>query len=718
MNKKNKKSSNIHFGILILITFYQLNLYSQNQWQSLNGPYGGNISSIFQDSSGNIWITSPDPEKGLYKFDLQSFSLESINKNLAARELNSDSFGNLYLATYSGIYKSTDSGNSWFAINNGIPNDWSYKRIKKLLITHNDIIFATTDEMGLFRSTDLGATWILINNGLEWKSINSICSDSLNNIYLATWEEYYNEHSDHYFKYGIFKSSNNGENWILIKETGTHINSIVCDRLNNLFAGLLSGGVIKSSDQGLNWINQGLEQMRIYSLEVSENNQLYSGVWNGNPFSTDSVAIVYKLNENLGWEKIFPNSEYVYANSPVKVLKSISDDLLLIGTDIFSAGLKADGVFLLNINECVSGSIGIPQEINSIHSISDSIIYSTMDQGLFKFNTNNNQWLKLNSNSGKIVSNSFGELFLYGNGVIKSTNDGSSWSNIFNGNVYFLVIDSSNNMLVRSGRTLYRSTNFGESWETVNTPNNFYLSQAAINDSLIIITNEYILGPLLYRSFDYGINWEPSNYNQNPMWKILISPNNNIFGLSSSGFFKSIDDGMNWMFIADPTPSPHCFGADKNNNIYFGSEIGVTKIDTQNDTIYHFGLNDIPIYDIHCSQNNLFAGGGEGVFIKQLLTNIVDTIVNFSPEIYTLYQNYPNPFNSSTTINFRLKIPEFITLKIFNYLGEELTVLVNEFVESGEHNIIFESKNYSSGVYFYQLKAGSYLNTKKMILLK
>ena len=88
------------------------------------------------------------------------------------------------------------------------------------------------------------------------------------------------------------------------------------------------------------------------------------------------------------------------------------------------------------------------------------------------------------------------------------------------------------------------------------------------------------------------------------------------------------------------------------------------------------------------------------------------------PQEYVLNQNYPNPFNPSTTISFQLPTPGNVTLKIFDILGREVATIMNEIKSAGNHRIEFDASKLSSGVYMYQLKAGSFIQTKKMLLLK
>jgi hypothetical protein len=102
------------------------------------------------------------------------------------------------------------------------------------------------------------------------------------------------------------------------------------------------------------------------------------------------------------------------------------------------------------------------------------------------------------------------------------------------------------------------------------------------------------------------------------------------------------------------------------------------------------------------------------------ISNIIVSNRDITNELqgaFQLFQNYPNPFNPSTKLNYQLPKPSFVTLKIYDVLGNEVTALVNEKKPAGRYEINFNASNLSSGIYFYELQAGSFLETKKMILL-
>jgi hypothetical protein len=98
-------------------------------------------------------------------------------------------------------------------------------------------------------------------------------------------------------------------------------------------------------------------------------------------------------------------------------------------------------------------------------------------------------------------------------------------------------------------------------------------------------------------------------------------------------------------------------------------------------------------------------------------SNIIEIMVN-APTIFSLEQNYPNPFNPSTSLQYAIGSRQFVTLKVYDVLGNEVATLVNEEKPAGTYEVEFNAASLPSGVYFYQLKAGEYIQTKKMVLLR
>ena len=92
---------------------------------------------------------------------------------------------------------------------------------------------------------------------------------------------------------------------------------------------------------------------------------------------------------------------------------------------------------------------------------------------------------------------------------------------------------------------------------------------------------------------------------------------------------------------------------------------------------------------------------------------------NFSlPEEYKLFQNYPNPFNPNTTIRYSITKPDLVRIKIYDILGREVKILVNELKQAGTYEVQFSASGFASGIYLYRIESGKYVQTRKMILLK
>jgi hypothetical protein len=113
------------------------------------------------------------------------------------------------------------------------------------------------------------------------------------------------------------------------------------------------------------------------------------------------------------------------------------------------------------------------------------------------------------------------------------------------------------------------------------------------------------------------------------------------------------------------------------------------------------------------------ANGTEGL-IAYMYSGYTAIANEFSrtPDRYGLLQNYPNPFNPSTKIEYTLPKSEYVNITVYNTLGQAIKTLVNEHMPIGHHQVEFNAQNLPSGVYFYLLEAGEYVQTRKMLLVK
>ncbi|MGE5435592.1 MAG: T9SS type A sorting domain-containing protein, partial [Syntrophothermus sp.] len=91
---------------------------------------------------------------------------------------------------------------------------------------------------------------------------------------------------------------------------------------------------------------------------------------------------------------------------------------------------------------------------------------------------------------------------------------------------------------------------------------------------------------------------------------------------------------------------------------------------------------------------------------------------NIIPDKYLLYQSFPNPFNPSATIRYSVPVGDIVKIKVYDILGKEISTLVNEYQTPGTYNVEFNCGNFSSGIYFYRMQSGNFVDVKKMILIK
>lgn len=150
---------------------------------------------------------------------------------------------------------------------------------------------------------------------------------------------------------------------------------------------------------------------------------------------------------------------------------------------------------------------------------------------------------------------------------------------------------------------------------------------------------------------------------------------------------------------------------------------GLYKLSGTTWTNYNIDNNTFPgncVNDLVVDKNNNLWIAGNNILTKLDFnpTDVKET--ENVPTSFSLYQNYPNPFNPETIINYQLPVSSFVTLKVYDALGRQVATLVNEFQTAGIHHSTFSTLNsiLTSGIYFYKLQSGSFVDVKKMLLVK
>jgi len=235
----------------------------------------------------------------------------------------------------------------------------------------------------------------------------------------------------------------------------------------------------------------------------------------------------------------------------------------------------------------------------------------------------------------------------------------------------------------------------------------------------------------IFRSTDNGESWVhlTSTLTSVMIYALAFNSSNHIFaGTSGNGIIYSTNDGQTWTQKNNGLANLECIGLCINSADYIFTtpyNAGVFRsVDNGNSwTSISSGLTDFNIQSLAVNSDEyMFAGSG--YFFRSINpTTSVEYENDQYPSNHFLSQNYPNPFNPTTTIAYKIPENEFVTIKVYDILGREVAMLVNEEKSAGSYEVEFNShsgevRNLTSGIYFYQLKTEEYSQTKKMILLK
>ncbi len=187
---------------------------------------------------------------------------------------------------------------------------------------------------------------------------------------------------------------------------------------------------------------------------------------------------------------------------------------------------------------------------------------------------------------------------------------------------------------------------------------------------------------------------------------------------------KTTNGGINWSTTPITFLAGKCSMIDELKGWIIGAEGEMMyTLDGGNHWNLSYQITNNNLRDLFFVGDDGWIVGGWGTILHTTnggVTFIEEEKNSTQPKEFLLQQNYPNPFNPSTSIQYAISSTQFVTLKVYDLLGREVATLVNEEKPAGSYNVEFTINNLqlSTGIYFYRLQAGNYVETKKMILLK
>jgi len=399
-------------------------------------------------------------------------------------------------------------------------------------------------------------------------------------------------------------------------------------------------------------------------------------------------------------------------------------------------------------SQWVQNTSGTSNFLTSITTISTTINYAAGFTGTFLRSTNSGQtWTTQTSPSASNINaisftptgNGTTGWAATSSGIFKTTNSGANW--VQQGSTFpftdILFPSLTTGFVLRSNNSIHKTTNGGTNFTAVNyTPNSLVGGNKIIQ---ITGDNYLILGvdntndtSFIFKTTNQGVNWTQHSRITGVFFAIsFMNSNTGIICGDNGVAMRTTNGGANWTSVTTGTTNDLVAIQSVTTNVFcmVGSS-GTIKKST------NAGLNwltqtcpvtaNLRSIDMFSSDDfGLIAAAG-GIILRTTNGGTFTAVMQNGsevPESYSLGQNYPNPFNPNTKINFSIPSSGLhnrsnVRLAVYDILGKEVALLVNENLSSGNYSVDFEASSLPTGTYFYRLQAGEFTDTKKLVLIK
>jgi photosystem II stability/assembly factor-like uncharacterized protein len=533
--------------------------FADSNWQSI-GPNGGDVNSIIIAPANSQTIFAATWSAGVFKSSNGGGSWNAVNSglinpNIFTLSIDPQNSQTIFAGTPAGVFKTVDGGNNWTQMNSGLADLF----IHSLVISPADsqTIYAGTSTGGIYKTVNGGSRWDLVDGGLTTADVDSLAISTADGqtIYAGT-------------SGGLFKSTDGGATWSSSSNglTVASVISLVIDpsASQTVYAGT-TDGVFKSANGGANWsaASSGLTGSYIYSMAIdpATPRTIYAATGNGlcksgnggASWSASGDGLAAAATKSLAIDPGAPQTIYAGTNG-VGVFKSSNGGT---GWKAVNSGLSAIWIYSLKID---------PANNLTVYAGGDAgRVYKTTDAG----KSLNTLFIGATTAISSLAIDPAYSQTIYagtiGGGVYKSVNGGNDWtqSGLMTKEVFSLVIDPANNQTLYAGTEsdgVYKSLNAGNSWTLMSsglTATRIWSLAIAPKNSQVIYAGTGAGG---FKSLNGGSNWTQmaNGLPATTIACLVTDPNDNqtVYAAPTmAGVFKSINGGVSWTAINSGLPS-------------------------------------------------------------------------------------------------------------------------------------------------------------------
>jgi len=619
------------------------------------------------------------------------------------------------------IFKTTNGGYTWDTMYVQNTNYSSFSTIQFIDSENGWAAGKSADSFEtngeLLKTTDGGFNWSLVND-----SLNVISSFQFVNLDIG----WLIESGPGWMStpWSIKKSTDGGFNWEDVLSGGYHFSAVSLPSLYFIDpnvgwvqqSGQYSRRFHRTTDGGLSWLTDTLHTPwngamhfndELNGCVVGKNGEIFSTQDGGQSWIERSTMTTYAYDT---WDSHFSSVHFYDDN---------------IGWASAWCTIYHSGEGYRNYNRIFKTSdggsswieqyfnFGVGCSMDDIQAITDQIVYA-VSHGVYKTTNGGTNWNHINSAGyggyhslfflnadtgfvgGKKVRHPFGT-------IAKTTNGGMAWDtvlSVYGNSIESLFFISNSVGWALCGNSIYKTIDEGDTWQEIAVNDYGLKSICFINADIGLAVGRSTSGDgVIIRSIDGGYNWDVVYIlNGYELRSVCFSDSNRGFvvGLDNSYLLNNHNYNISGIILS----------TDDAGGNWSVKQESWTK-----------GLNDV----YFLNNNTGWAVGYGGTVIKTTTGGVVfveEEEIDEIPTDYNLTNNFPNPFNPSTKIKYTVPQSSQVIIKVYDILGNEIETLVSEEKQTGIYEITWNAANLPSGVYFYQLRAGNFIETKKMVLIK